>query len=79
MSETEKTLPLIEGCLARLADGDRSAWDELFQHAFRRLLDQCARIVRQKITIPHPMITENAVLAETYQRLSKANPIYAPI
>ena len=72
MTESGKTIGQIDACLARVADGDQTAWDELFQHAFDRLLDQCGRIVHRTLTRPNPLITENAVLAETYQRLCKA-------
>lgn len=72
MEPESKTLTQIESCLARLNAGDASAWDELFEHAFKRLLSQCERIVRQRLNRPNPLITENAVLAESYQRLCTA-------
>ena len=72
MNGTGETLGKIDACLARLQAGDASAWDELFEHAFKRLLEQCGRIVRQQVSVPSALITENSVLAESYQRLCKA-------
>ncbi len=72
MSNAENTFPLIEACLARLAAGDKSAWDELLAHAFQRLLAQCERILRQTISCPNPLLTANSVLAELYFRLRTA-------
>lgn len=72
MDGSENSLTLIEQCLVRIANGDDSAQEELYQHAFSRLLAQCQRILRQELSVPNPMITENAVLAEASQRLRKA-------
>ena len=72
MAEISNTLSRIETCLARLNEGDASAWNELFEHAFDRLLVQCRRIVGQMLSRPNPLITENAVLAEAHHRLRKA-------
>lgn len=72
MAESGTTLSQIENCLARLKSKDPSAWDDLFRYAFDRLLAQCARIVRRQLSRPHPLITENSVLAASYQRLCTA-------
>ncbi len=73
MNDNEsKTVSLIDGCLTRLAAGDKSAWDELLAHAFNRLLAQCERVIRKTISCPNPMVTANSVLAELYLRLRTA-------
>lgn len=72
MSESGRTIPLIEACLVRLAAGDNNAWDELITHAFNRLLARCRSMVYKELPKPHPLITANAVLAEVYMRLATA-------
>lgn len=70
--DSSDTVSLIESCLVRHGNGDPSAWNDLITHTFERLLHQCNRIVRQELSKPNPLITENVVLAETYFRLRKA-------
>ncbi|QGJ71203.1 Hypothetical protein PBC10988_29070 [Planctomycetales bacterium 10988] len=72
MNASENTLSSIEECLERLNRGDKTAWEELNTHAFDRLIVQCRRIIRQKLSKPNPLITENALAAEVYQRLTSA-------
>ena len=61
MGDAGDSVPLIEDCLARLAAGDEAAGDELAAHAFDRLLDQCARILRRTLSRPNPLVTEQSV------------------
>jgi RNA polymerase sigma factor (sigma-70 family) len=72
MSEDGNTSVLVEDCLARLAAGDKDAWDALMTHAFNRLLRQCERIIGQELSRPNPLVTANSVLAEAYRRLATA-------